>query len=231
MNINKEDGLRSLQLEALGRLLAGFSHELKNHLAIIKESNGLIDDKLAMGSIKDKALAEKFKKIVTTIEKRVNLAAIMAQHLNSFSHRMDTPFSLFHVNEAISEELAFLYRFARLKNIDVATELQDNLPPVYSNPSLFQFIFFEIFNYALSRCDKHGRIVVSSGKQDGAVRVVVRLDDAAGDTDPESGSTSDAMQFAAMKIGAAVRIMEHNHNTQEIVLLMKIEPEKKPAHS
>jgi len=229
MNENKEDGLRSLQLEALGRLLAGFSHELKNHLSIIKESSGLMDDKLAMGSIKDKDIAEKFKKIVTTIEKRVNLAAVMAQHLNNFSHRMDTPFSSFHVNETISEELAFLHRFARLKNIDIATELQDDLPPIYNNPSLFQYVFFEIFNYALSRCEKHGRIVVSSERQDGKIRVGARPDHPADNTDPESGSTSEAMQFAAMKIGAEVRFLTHNDANHEIVLLMQIEPEKKPA--
>lgn len=228
MNEKKEDGLRSLQLEALGRLLAGFSHELKNHLAIIKESNGLIDDKLAMGLIKDKAVAEKFKKIVTTIEKRVNLAAVMAQHLNSFSHRLDTPFSLFHVNETIREELAFLYRFARLKNIDVATELQDDLPPIYNNPSLFQFVFFEIFHYALNRCDKHGQLIVSSEKQDGEIRVAVRLVDFTGDTVSESDSTAEAMQFAAMKMGASLRTPTHNDRNVEIILIFNLEVKSNP---
>ena len=39
---------RELQLAYLGKLMAGLSHELKNHLAIIKESNGLIEDLLSL---------------------------------------------------------------------------------------------------------------------------------------------------------------------------------------
>ena len=44
-----ERDLRLLQLRFIGKILAGFTHESKNYIAIVKESAGLIGDMIQLG--------------------------------------------------------------------------------------------------------------------------------------------------------------------------------------
>ncbi|MBI4791428.1 MAG: response regulator transcription factor [Deltaproteobacteria bacterium] len=163
------------QLEFFGRMLAGFTHDLKNHLAIIKESNGLISDLIDMGRITDEALAARLQKIVTSIQGRVGRATDMASSLNSIAHRQDTPLSTFQINDLISEELALLQRFARLREIEIKTALAPDLPAIHNNPSLVQFVFFHLFNLSLRKLKNHGMVEIASGQHNGAVLVTFRL--------------------------------------------------------
>ncbi|MCJ7603133.1 MAG: hypothetical protein MUO63_16750 [Desulfobulbaceae bacterium] len=175
MKENRENELRSLQLEFFGRILAGFTHDLKNHLAIIQESNGLISDLIAMGRITDEALAAKLQKIVTSIQGRVGQATDMANNLNGFAHRLDTPLSTFQVNDLLAEELTFLRRFTRLRQIDLKIELHEGLPAIHNNPSLVQYVVFKLFTMALQKLKNHALIEVASGEENSAVKITFRL--------------------------------------------------------
>ncbi|WP_028584948.1 hypothetical protein [Desulfogranum mediterraneum] len=46
MNAISDHELCQKRLAAHGRIMAGLSHEMKNHLGIIRESNGLVEDLL-----------------------------------------------------------------------------------------------------------------------------------------------------------------------------------------
>ena len=48
MELQMMGRLREMQLAFIGKLMAGLCHESKNHLAIIGESCGLIEDLLSM---------------------------------------------------------------------------------------------------------------------------------------------------------------------------------------
>ncbi|MBU4264255.1 MAG: hypothetical protein KKC76_20585 [Proteobacteria bacterium] len=171
----KENELRSLQLEFFGRILAGFTHDLKNHLAIIKESNGLITDLIDMGRITDEALALKLQRITTSIQGRVGQATDMANNLNGFAHRQDTPFSTFQVNDLLAEELTFLRRFSRLREIDLKIELREGLPAIHNNPSMVQYVVFKLYTMALKRLQNHSLLEIISGEQNGGVQITFAL--------------------------------------------------------
>jgi len=175
MKEDRENELRSLQLEFFGRILAGFTHDLKNHLAIIKESNGLVSDLIDMGRITDEALAIKLQKIVTSIQGRVGQATEMANNLNGFAHRLDTPLSSFQVNDLLAEELTFLRRFSRLRQIDLKIELHEGMPAIYNNPSLVQFVLFKLFTMALKKVKNHALIEIASGEQNGGAQITIGL--------------------------------------------------------
>lgn len=175
MNDNRENELRSLQLEFFGRMLAGFTHDLKNHLAIIKESNGLISDMIDMGMITEEVLAAKLQKVVTSVQNRVVQATDMATHLNGFAHRLDTPLSTFQVNNLLTEELTFLRRFARLREIELKIELHEGLPTIHNNPSLVQYVIFKLFTMALTKLKNRTLLEIISGEQNGGVQLIFGL--------------------------------------------------------
>ena len=62
-----EQDLRYLQLCFIGKIIAGFTHEIKNHLAIIKESAGLIGDLIKFGK-KGKDESAQYLEIIGSVE-------------------------------------------------------------------------------------------------------------------------------------------------------------------
>ncbi len=153
-----ENRLRDSQLASLGKLLAGYTHELKNHFAIINESSGLMDDLLEMSEGGDDKLHERFKKIIITIGERISQANTMAMYLNRVAHRMDVPASTFNVNDLLIEELALMNRFAAMKQISFETTLQDDIPSIFNNPSLLQFVIFSLVHELLDSLESGSTI-------------------------------------------------------------------------
>jgi len=169
---------RELQLAYLGKLMAGLSHDFKNHLAIIRESSGLIEDLLSLEESAQSPYSERFKKILPVITERISQAAEMCRFFSGFAHRMDHPRSSFSVPEVLQEELSLLLRFARQKQVELRSSYEKDLTPIYNDPSLLQFAFFCIIWPALESFSKDGRISITVKKlqQDGSIAIVVKLE-------------------------------------------------------
>ncbi|MFH2123377.1 MAG: hypothetical protein ABIJ50_07855 [Pseudomonadota bacterium] len=222
MDARDIDKLRCRQLAAVGRLMAGFTHELKNHLAIIKESNGLLADLVEMQRIADANLADRIAKIVSTTTKRVGMAADMARHLNGFAHRMDTPLATFQVNEMIGEEVCFLHRYARLQQVELKTSLADELPSIYNNPALFQFIFYSLFNKALAGLDAQGVIRIQTEACARTVQITLSMQGkavAARDVSAEEGD-DNVLAFAVAMTGASLEETRNAAALSDFVLCL-----------
>jgi len=176
MDAMTENTIRQEQVDSFGRLMAGFSHDMKNHLGIIRESNGLMSDIIEMsGSGTDEASTERLKKAISSIERRVVIAANMLHHLSSFAHRSDTPYSFFQINDLITEECAFLERFSKLKQIDFALELGEGLPAVYNDPSLLHHVLYRLYVLYLEQLGSGHRLVIITGQDEKNAEITFRL--------------------------------------------------------
>lgn len=176
MDAITENSLRQEQMESFGRLVAGFAHDMKNHLGIIRESNGLMSDLLEMGRVgDDERSVERFKKAIYSIEQRVIIAANMLHHLSGLAHRPDTPYSSFQINDLITEEYTFLERFSRLKQINLTLELGEGVPAVYSDPSLLQHVFYRVYILCLEQLEVGHHLVIITGQNDNTIEITFRL--------------------------------------------------------
>ncbi len=171
MDNKNEQDLRFLQLRFIGKILAGFTHEIKNHLAIVKESAGLMGDMIKMG--KSAESGSQYLEIIQSIEEQIERALVHFTYLNRFSHRMDTALSTFNINESIEELTALLHRFANQKRIQIEKDFQKDLDPVNSNPSMLQFLIFNFLEEAIAKLDKNSRIVVKTEVVNGSVAIRV----------------------------------------------------------
>lgn len=203
-NDNNENILRDSQLASLGKMLAGYSHELKNHLAIINESAGLMDDLLEMGSIDDEQSVQRFKKSISLIWERINQADTMAKYMNSFAHKMDIPVSNFDVNELLIEELAFLDRFFWIKSASLHKELQPDLPAVSNNPSLLQFVIFTYIHRIISGIDSGGEIAVTSHLKGQDILIIIEVSNIPASEIDQDSSDEVAIKYALDKMGIAM---------------------------
>ena len=87
MKSREKERLREMQLACIGKLMAGLSHEFKNHWAIIKELNGLIEDLLVFpwSKIQDAAIA------LLLVYGHADLAQMPAQSLCESQGRRAVP--------------------------------------------------------------------------------------------------------------------------------------------
>ena len=176
MDATTENSIRQEQLESLGRMMAGFSHDMKNHLGIIRESNGLMDDIIAMGGCgEDEASVERLRKSISAIERRVIVAANMFHHLSGFAHRSDTPYSSFQINDLVTEECVLLERFSRLRQIDVSLELGKGLAAIYNDPALLQHVVYRMYILCLDQIDSGHSLIIITGQNEKNVEITFRL--------------------------------------------------------
>ena len=173
MKTTVEEDIRRQQIESFGRLMAGFSHEMKNHLGIIRESNGLIADLVEMGN--DERSMQRVKRALISVDKRVGMVANLLHTLSGFVHRSDQPLSTFNVNDLINEEYILLERFGILAQIDSVLELGEGLPALYNDPALLQHVFFRIYVLCLRQLDGGDRLVIMSGQNGKYIEIVFRL--------------------------------------------------------
>ncbi len=166
MDAQTENSIREEQIESFGRLMAGLAHDMKNHLGIIRESNGLMGDILEMGSFGDDTnLVERLQRSIAAVERRVVISANMMHHLSGIAHRTDNPHSLFLINDLIEEEYTFLERFSRLKQVEVVFKFAEEIPAIYSDPSLMQHVIYRVYTASLELIEEKKTLYVMSGKE------------------------------------------------------------------
>lgn len=173
MKSQKESRLREMQLAFVGKLMAGLSHEFKNHLAIIKELNGLFEDLLILEEPEQSTVSERYKKIISGINERIAQATEMCRFLSGFSHRMDQPLSSLSVTDVLQEKIYLLHRFARQKQVDLVSSFDEDLPTIFNNPSLLQFAIFCIVWPALELLEQGGRILITVASEGESVEIAV----------------------------------------------------------
>jgi nitrogen-specific signal transduction histidine kinase len=176
MKSREKERLREMQLAFIGKLMAGLSHEFKNHLAIIKELNGLIEDLLILEVPGQSVNSERFKKIIPGINERIAQAAEMCRVLSGFSHRMDQPLSSINVSDVLQEEIYLLRRFAQQKQVHIESLFDDDLPAIFNNPSLLQFAVFCVVWPTLELLEKGGRIVITGTGKNQSVEITAILE-------------------------------------------------------
>jgi nitrogen-specific signal transduction histidine kinase len=172
MDSQYENELRTLQMRFIGKIIAGFTHEIKNYIAIINESNGLIGDMMKLGKSPENELPV-YLDIIHSIEDYIEKTTGHFRYLNRFAHRMDAPLSSFHINESLEELIALINRFANQKRISFKQGYDNDMPPVYSNPSLLQLIIFTFVEKNIMELEQDSTITMQTAVADKSVLITI----------------------------------------------------------
>ncbi|MDP2156751.1 MAG: hypothetical protein Q8K68_03465, partial [Nitrospirota bacterium] len=137
--------LGDLHRAFLGKVFATFSHEVKNHLAIIKEYSGLVHDLIEIGKVPNKDDNGQYLAALRSIHQQIDKSTSVITFFNKFCHRMDTPASSFRIQDALQELLVLIHRLAHQKRVSFETETATAIPEVVNNPSMVQMVLFCMF--------------------------------------------------------------------------------------
>jgi len=104
-----------------GKITAGITHEMKNVLAIIRESSGLIKDIISISPEAVIKYQEKIQTSLVRIKDQIERGVNLTDRLNKFAHSTDETLSKIDLQETIEQLISLAQRFARLKHVVLKT--------------------------------------------------------------------------------------------------------------
>ncbi|KJR41461.1 histidine kinase [Candidatus Magnetoovum chiemensis] len=161
------------QLQFIAKILSLYTHEIKNHLAIINESIGLAGDYIDAGQAKTDAGLEKIEILLKNIEKQIKDSSVFTNFLNSFGHRMDKWESSFNINDALNELIILFNKAAVKKQIEIVKQLDAQSGTIVISPSLLQFIVFSFLTDLLNNLEEKSSITLTTSSDSAAITVSI----------------------------------------------------------
>jgi hypothetical protein len=138
----------------MGRITAGVTHEIKNVLAIIKESAGLLEDLITLSKDHEPPLRDKYLRTLTRITEQVRRGVDLAGNLNEFAHSADDKVAGVDLNQAVAQTALLSQRFARLKGMTLNAESFQKTVPISTDPLAFQMLLFHAVELIMGLVDE-----------------------------------------------------------------------------
>jgi signal transduction histidine kinase len=156
--------IQSEKLSGIGEFVAGVAHELNNPLTSVMGFAELLQQT---------DLPEQNRRYLDVIFKSAKRCQKIVQSLLSFARRHAPERKVVSLNEIIESAVEILQYQMRTSNIEVAQQLNPNLPAVEVDPHQMQQVFLNIINNARQAMEGHrseGLLRITTESADGRVR-------------------------------------------------------------
>ena len=157
--------MKNDEVEFIGKITAGVTHEINNVLASIREISGLMTDILSMTDEKSFPRKEKFHTSLDKVQNQVQRGVKLTSQLNKFSHLSDSNKTEIDLNDSIQHMIFLTERFARIKNVSLIHQSSDKSVTLISDPLKLQMALFNCIAYLLNRISDGGEINLSQEKK------------------------------------------------------------------
>jgi len=127
----------------MGKITAGVTHDIRNVLAVIRESAGLLEDLLLATKDGSFPPREKFQAVLARIGNQVARGVDLINALNQFAHNPDQPTAQIDINQALDQLVVLSQRFALSKRVSLKTIGSDRPILLSCDPVKLQMIVFQ----------------------------------------------------------------------------------------
>jgi signal transduction histidine kinase len=152
-----------------GRITAGITHELKNVLAIIRESAGLMEDIISISPDALISHQDRLRRALKKIDDQVGRGVELTDRLNKFAHSSDAALAKIDLLTVIEQLVALSQRFARLKNVVLDSDVPTGSGyqfPIVTRPVPLQMALFAAIECCISVMPAEGgQITVKAEKK------------------------------------------------------------------
>ncbi len=146
--------MESERLALIGQLAANVAHELNNPLQGIVTYSHLL--------LERNSIDEPTKQLLQKIVVQANRSKEIIRGLLDFSRQRKPDKTLCNINNLIKESLTFFENQALMHNIQVTTQLYENLPSVVIDPSQVQRVFINMIVNAAEAMNGNGQLSIST---------------------------------------------------------------------
>lgn len=144
------------KLASVGELAAGIAHEINNPVAIMVEEAGWIEDLLEEEEFKDGENLGEFQRALRQIRIQGKRCKEITHKLLSFARKTDSRIQDVQLNDLVEELISLSAQRAKYSNVEIHSNLQENLPTVRVSQSELQQVLLNLINNALDAMEKIG---------------------------------------------------------------------------
>ena len=188
-------------LAFMGKVNASISHELKNIMAIISETSGLLNDLMGIVEVGESAEADTIRECCRDIDEEIQRGFDTIRQMNRFAHSTDEEectVGLDGVLEMMTGLAGFLsYACDVRPAASTATDIE-----VRTSPLRLQNLIYRALIYAFHSAGTKGTVTVAVRSEAGGVRIAFSGFKASAD----ASFPTDGMQRIADAIGARVGV-------------------------
>jgi len=168
-----EELSRVREIGFMGKVTASLSHEIKNTLAIINESVGLMGDLLRKDAPDDWPPYSRLTNLMGSIEEQVQRSAAIVKRLNQFAHSMDKSLAELDLNETVRQTVILAQRFATLRRVNLETQLESKPLHLLSDPFRLLYVIFGFIERAINCSPKEAEVTVKTERSGAMFQVRV----------------------------------------------------------
>jgi hypothetical protein len=193
----------------IGKITASATHELRNVLAIVKESAGLIDDLMRMAAERGPLDGERVFKATQRIDAQVARGSELITSLNRFAHSLDHDHQAIDLGEEIRQVVFLSQRFARRKSQSVLAVPGAETRGFTANCLAVQMALFAVLELLMEELPDGAAIEVCPTTADGlpAAGLAAKLNDVAVSA-PGAGAAWERTRSLVQDLGAALEVTE-----------------------
>lgn len=178
--------LHAGELAFFARIAASISHEIKNHLAIINEQNGLLGDLLALAAKSGETPASRMDAVVNDISKQITLTDTIVRRFNAFAHTADKAAATVDAGDSLALLAQIGGRLARLKEKRLVVDTLPGHVLIRTNHFALLHLLYVCLNMLLDGEGEQVTLGLEAGERE--VRILMR---AQGGVDRERFSGED----------------------------------------
>ena len=172
MEANNDRLLCAAKVSFVGMILESFSHELKNHLSVVRESNGLMHDIMGMGKM-DKEHTSQCWEAMRSVDRQIDKTISLISFFDGFSQGMKFEDKPCGINEAIDILLLLVHRRMSHRKVTIEKAFSDKVRTIPCNPIDLQFVVFSCIEEVMRMLGQGDSIIVKTMSSEEDVTITI----------------------------------------------------------